>query len=65
MFINYYYSRNIAWRFLLLPLHLIQFVHLDTADVTVDVNHDGNGHGRFGCRDLWIGAERNIGFVFF
>ncbi len=51
MFINYYYSRNIAWRFLLLPLHLIQFVHLDAADVAVDVNHDGNGYSRFGCRD--------------
>mgnify|MGYP000885835299 FL=1 len=51
MFINYYYSRNIVWRFWLLPFHLIQFVHLDAADVTVDVNHDGNGYSRFGRRD--------------
>lgn len=20
-------------------------------DIAIDVNHDGNGHGRFGCRD--------------
>ena len=51
MFINYYYSRNIAWRFLLLPLHLIQFVHLDAADVAVDLNHDAKGSSRFGRRD--------------
>ena len=34
-----------------LPFEFVQLVHLYAADIAIDVNHDGNGHGRFGCRD--------------
>lgn len=34
-----------------LPFKFVQLVHLYAADIAIDVNHDGNGHSRFGCRD--------------
>ena len=35
-----------------LPFEFVQLVHLYAADIAIDVNHDGNGHGRFRAAEM-------------
>ena len=39
-------------------IEFVQLVHLYAADIAIDVNHDGNGHGRFGCEMAMENREK-------